>query len=120
MYGPGAQSDEVLVFKSDGTGRLDVINFVLGTAYEFRWIVDSPNRLTLVGTKTLEIGDDGKTVAESEDKLNLNDAPYRIASEDTPSGNTMRVLRVELMEYASDHFGFVREDISGFEEPRFH
>lgn len=119
MYGPGAQSDELLVFKQDGTGRLDFINFVLCTAYEFSWTVTSPNHLTLVGTKTHQISEDGKTVEESEDTLNLRDFPFQIATEETPSGNAMRVLRIKMMGGLSDHFGFVREDIKGFEKPRF-
>lgn len=119
MYGPGAQSDEVLIFKSDGTGRLDFINFVLCTSYAFMWDIGSTNHLNLVGTKTLQIGDDGETIAESDHKLSLSKAQFRIALEDTPSGTTMRVFRIKLMDGMSDHFGFVRSDISGFEEPCF-
>lgn len=119
MYGPGGQSDEVLIFKIDGTGRLDFINFTLSTAYEFQWFVESPNRLTVIGTRTLQVGDNGKTVENSDDILNVINATYQIAFEDTPSGNRMRVLRVKLIDGVSDRYGFVREDIAGFEEPHF-
>lgn len=119
MYGPGAQADEVLVFNTDGNGRLDVINFGLCAAYEFRWHVSSPNELTFIGTKTLSLSDDCKTVIEVDERLNVNRAAYRISEEKTPSGRTLRVLRVKLKDLISDHFGFVSADTTGFEAPDF-
>jgi hypothetical protein len=112
MYGPSAQSDEVLIFWDDGNGRLDIINFVLCTVYEFRWTVSSPNHLTLMGTKTYQVGDDGISLEESEDRLNVNGVSFQIAIEDTPSRKTMRVLRVRLMANLSDHFGFIHKDFT--------
>jgi hypothetical protein len=112
MYGSGAHSDEVLIFWDDGNGRLDFINLVLCTVYKFRWTVSSPNHLTLIGTKTYQIGDDGISLEESEDIINVKGVSFQIAIEDTPSRKTMRVLRVKLMANFSDHFGFVHKDFN--------
>src|SRR6185437_10258401 len=52
-YGPGAQSDEMLIFKPDGTGRMEFWNWQLCSADFFRWQVVSPGLVDLVGFRCL-------------------------------------------------------------------
>jgi hypothetical protein len=52
-YGPGAQSDEILIFKPDGTGRMEFWNWQLCSADFFRWQVVSPGLVDLVGFRCL-------------------------------------------------------------------
>ena len=49
MYGPGAQSDDVLVFKDDGAGFLEFRNPVTSFAELFRWSVGQAGTLRLRG-----------------------------------------------------------------------
>lgn len=119
IYGPGAQADEILVFKEDGTGRLDIINFTLCSAQEFRWEIPSANHLNIIGVKNHQNNFNGNIVVEANNLLNLKNIPFTIAIEQTPSGQSMRVIRIKLMDYISDHFGFVRKDIKGLEEQMY-
>jgi len=45
-YGPGAQSDEMMLFKPDGTGRMEFWNWQLCSADFFQWHVVSPGVVT--------------------------------------------------------------------------
>jgi len=63
LYAPGARGDAVLVLKPDGTGRFEWLNWTLCSADLFRWHTPAPGRLTLVGYKTLSVGD-GQQVVE--------------------------------------------------------
>jgi tetratricopeptide (TPR) repeat protein len=119
MYGPGAQSDEILIFKPDGTGRFEFVNWSLCSADLFHWGVSAQNRITLHGFKRLELGENGQEVIEAESDFQFDSIPYQIQVEDTPSGKKMRVLRLRLFKDVSDHYGFVREDLTGLEEPHF-
>jgi hypothetical protein len=117
MYGPGAHSDEIVIFKPDGTGRLDIINLTLCCAMEFRWQVSAENKITIHGTQSHQRTDSGIKTDTAD--LHLIDQQFGIAKEKTPSGCEILVLRLRLIDGISDHFGFVRSSISGFEEPHF-
>ncbi len=119
MYGPGAESDEVLIFKPDGTGRFEFVNWSLCSADLFHWQVLAPNQIALHGFKRLELGPNGLEVIEVESEFRFDRIPYQIQEEKTPSGKKMRVLRLKLFEGVSDHYGFVREDLTGLQEPHF-
>lgn len=119
MYGPGAESDEMLIFKPDGTGRFEFVNWSLCSADLFSWTVSASNRITLHGFKRLELGQNGLEVIEVEPDFQFDGIPYRIREEKTPSGKKIRVLRLKLFEGISDHYGFVKKDLAGQEEPHF-
>lgn len=119
IYGPGAQSDEILIFRPDGTGRFEFENWSLCFAELFRWRVSPPGCITLEGIKRLELGETGQEVVESESNFQFHRVPYQIQVEDTPSGKRMRVLRLRLYTDVSDHYGFVKRDLSGEEQPDF-
>jgi hypothetical protein len=119
MYGPGAQSDEVVIFKPDGTGRFEFLNWTLCSADLFRWEVLSPGLLNMVGYRCLELNEDASQVVEASSTFQHFSIAYRIADEDTPSSKRMRVLRWQLPRPYPSHLGFVRRDLAGYEEPRF-
>lgn len=121
MYGPGAQSDEVLVFKPDGTGFMEVINPVTTSADLFQWAVEASGHLSLKGYKSLYVSDD-KPPRVEEHASNLNGVfTVRVQLEDTKAGRKMRVLRFSERPWSgiSDHYGFCRRDITGVENPDF-
>lgn len=95
-YGPGAQSDEMLVFKPDGTGRMEFWNWQLCSADFFRWHVVSPGVVDLVGFRCLELPEVGDEPVEAEAAFHYVSVPFSVAEEDTPSGKRMPVLRIGL------------------------
>ncbi len=118
LYPPGAQSDEVLVIKPDGTGRFEWLNWTLCSADLFRWHIPSPGRLTLVGYKMLSRGDEGQVV-EEDSAFAYTDVPYEIVTREPPLDGPLPVLRMRLADYMPDEYGLTRRDTTGFEDPDF-
>lgn len=118
LYAPGAQSDEVLVLKPDGTGRFEWLNWAMCSADLFRWYTPAPGRLTFVSYKTLRLGD-GQQVVEEGSNFAYDDIPYEIVTRETPVHGSLQVLRIMLGEHMPGEYGLIRRDIAGYEEPRF-
>ncbi len=118
-YAPGAASDDSLIFKPDGTGRYEFLNWRLESAILFRWETPSAGVLRIVGEKCLRLSDNLQSVEEGPSDLHYPELPYTIEEEDTPSGKRMLVLRLPLKLLIPDCFGFVRKDLSKIEEPDF-
>src|SRR5579883_579328 len=94
LYGMGAQSDDWLIFKPDGTGRYEFLNWMLCSAELFRWETPRPGVLHLVGQRHLQISEDLKSVEEQPSLLGTREVPYTIVEEDTPRHGRIRVLRL--------------------------
>jgi hypothetical protein len=118
-YGPGAQSDEMLIFKPDGTGRMEFWNWQLCSADFFRWRVVLPGVVDLVGYRTLELPEVGDEPVEAEAKFSHLGVRFSIAEEDTPSGKRLPVLRIDLPCPYPSELGFRCRELQGWEEPRF-
>jgi hypothetical protein len=121
MYGPGAQSDEVLVFKPDGTGFMEFINPMTTSADLFQWAVEAPGHLRLRGYKSLHLSE-GQPLRVEEYPSQLDGVfTIQVQVEDTKVGRPMRVLRFWERPWSgiSDHYGFCRRDTTGAEEPDF-
>jgi hypothetical protein len=119
LYGPGAQSDDWLIFKPDGSGRYEFLNWMLCSAELFRWETPRPGVLRVIGERHLQISDDLRSIEEKQSLFGTQELPYRIAEESTPSGKRMRTLRLPLKMPMRDCFGFRRADLSGLEGPEF-
>lgn len=93
IYGPGAQSDTVLVFLPDKTGVTEEWNFG-HCAYELCiWESAEDGTLTLTRTKSVSKDDAGQIVEEpclfaSEQRL------FSIALEEVPKGGIAEVLTI--------------------------
>jgi hypothetical protein len=110
LFGPGAQSDDWLIFKPDGTGRYEFLNWMLCSAELFRWETPRPGVLRFVGERHLQIAPDSRSVEEEPSLLGTRELPYTIAEEDTPSHVRIRVLRLPLELPMRDRFGFSRAE----------
>lgn len=119
LYGPAAQSDDVLIFMPDGNGRYEFINFVLCSAELFTWTLIENGLLRLSGVKKLQVSDDTNGVEELPPSLGTEDVSFSISSEDTPLYGRVRVLDISLGWTLERRYGFVRRDTVGFEEPKF-
>ena len=53
LYAPGAQSDDLLIFGSDGQGRLEVLNWGYGSVSTFEWKVEE-DRLSIGWLKSYQ------------------------------------------------------------------
>ena len=121
MYGPGAQSEEVLVFKPDGTGWMEDRNFVLCSAEFFYWDVTEPDQLTLTGYRRLEPDAANANLVEVPSLLKDLTLPFRIQTESTLSGKTTPVLRMPLWpNYHNEwnSYGFDGENLLRVREPQ--
>lgn len=120
MYGPGGQSDDVLVFKPDGSGYFEFSNFAPCWAEFFDWNVESPGLLSLKGNRVLGIADDATKVVEEESELSVS-VPYTISIEFTKAQREVAVLRLARNPWPlnSDHFGYCGIDFSKFDQPDF-
>ncbi len=110
-FGPGAQADEILVFKPDGTGWVEIWNFSLCSVDFFEWTFTSPDWLVVTGTKSMESDFNTNQLVDSEDIMEVKHLAYQVQEEDTPSGTRMKVLRIELLGFGEGAFGLVDEDL---------
>ncbi len=108
MYGPGSQSDDVFVFKEDGSGFYAFSNFATSYAELFQWKLLPDDIVQLNGVRTFELNDECTSVVESNSALEVS-VPFSIAHEPTKAGRWMRVLRFKNCPWGvvADHYGFI-------------
>jgi hypothetical protein len=115
---PGGISDEVLVFKRDGTGYQEYVNGMTCYTWTIRWSVRPDGRLRVEGLEELRLGDDCLSVVRSPSAL-VEEVAFAVTEEDVPRGGRarrLRVLRLErpLNDFAGRfyaRFGFIRRDV---------
>ena len=115
---PGGLSDELLVFKRDGTGYQEYVNGMTCYAWTFRWSVRPDGQLRVEGLEDLRLGDDCRSVVRSPSAL-VEEVAFAVTEEDVPRGGRgrlLRVLRLErpLNDFAKrfyDRLGFIRQDV---------
>lgn len=110
-FGLGAQSDEILVFKPDGTGWLEEWNFYLCSVDFFEWTPTSPGWVALSGVKRMVLDVKTNRLVDSGDVLEVTHLPYQINEELTPSRLRMKVLHMQFPGSEEESFGFVNKDI---------
>lgn len=90
IYGPGAQSDTVLVFLPDGTGVMEEWNFSLCYYELLTWNVVG-DLLNINGIKSVTQDDTGQTVDEPS-LFGMVALQFTIAEESVPKGGVAEVL----------------------------
>jgi hypothetical protein len=119
LLGPGAQTDDWLIFKPDGTGRYEFLNWMLCSAEMFRWETPRRGVLRFIGERHLQISHDLRRVEEEPSLLGIREVLYTITEEDTPVIGRIRVLCLPLDMPMRGRFGFRSADLTGLEEPEF-
>jgi len=119
LYGSAAASDDLLIFKPDGTGRYEFINLRLCWVDRFQWKVIRDGIISIIGDRCLTVAADEKSIEEEESQFGVQELHYEISEEQTPSGKRMRILRLPLKSPMANCFGFVRTDLVGLEQPEF-
>jgi hypothetical protein len=118
MYGPGAQSDELFVFREDGTGYWQYMSYGPSSGDLFHWKLLPGDILHLTAYR--QFGPNAECSAmEEHDESGEWESPITIAHEPTKAGRWMRVLRFRERpwKYATDHYGFVSRSLGNFEKP---
>lgn len=114
-YGPGAQSDETLWFRADGTGRRDFVNFALCTVEFFGWEAMGPDQIFVTWDRVLQWTDEGVEEGRQQGVKELN---FTIAEEQIPAGGSAEVLRIELGGLESAFARVAAFDPASFDEPQ--
>lgn len=115
-YGPGAQSDEAIVFLPDGTGVIEVWNFRLCGYETFRWSIEAGNTLVLTGI--IDVTEEDGGIVEEPSTFGLC-AAVSISRETTPSGKENDVLRVAMPPGLPDMYCRVPGRGDGYQIPAF-
>jgi hypothetical protein len=107
-----AQSYDVLVFKEDGTGFLDLYDTVHRFSESFGWSFEPPDQLRLEGTQLMQFNPERRAFEERMTTLNAI-VPLSIREEYTWARGMVPVLRMADRPWPgmSDHYLFYDEDI---------
>ena len=104
------QTDEILVFRPDGNGWGERLNYGVWEADTFEWGLTSPGWMYFAGKKHLAPDWNPRIIIESATVFDVHHTAWSVAEEDTPSGQRMKVLRVELPGYSHNTFGLLSAD----------
>jgi hypothetical protein len=112
MSNPRSQAYEMLVFKDDGTGFLDLYQGEDRFSELFRWTVEPPARLRLEGYQLTWMNPGTWTCEERKSTLNTV-VRFRIREKDFKTLGRMRVLRFSSRPWAgmSEYFLHYRRDL---------
>ena len=114
LFSPGAAADELLVFRPDGTGVVEIYNWVLCSYNTFVWQIENDVRLTIKGQQFFE----SATTSIPSD-LHMSHADFHITSEQTPVFGVIDVLHLTLGHWLPDRYGRTGADITGYLLPEF-
>jgi hypothetical protein len=102
----GHASDRRLIFKPDGTGCVEFLNWDSSSIRYFRWKIVAPGVLYLIG--------DGPNSC-------FTSVPFIVGEKERPpgTGQWIVVLQIALPAPWGGMFGLVTRDLAGWEAPRF-
>jgi hypothetical protein len=117
-----ARCYDVLVFKEDGTGFLDLYSAVRGFSEQFRWSVE-PAGLRLEGSQRTQFDPERMAFVEVPTTLNVV-VPFRIREDEVQGLGPMRILEFEDRPWPgmSEQHLFYRRDLPAlatFQAPCF-
>lgn len=118
-YDSGGQCNEILSFRANGIGWMELCNFNCWTATYFEWTPTSPGWVAISGVKNVKPHEhDKRKIVESAASLNLLHLPFSVREEETPSGKTMKVLRIEVLNSGENAFGYINSAAPSAAETR--
>lgn len=110
-------SDEWLIFRPDGTGRLVFLNPFDDDSHHFRWRVVEPGVIDLISNVRQEPGAGIGQAGGGGNEFDFRGVRYSVAETERPpgTGNRMRELRLDLGMPWPDDLGFVSDDYNAAE-----
>lgn len=122
LWSPGAGyydtfSDEWLIFKPDGTGRLVFLTPYDDYSYYFRWRIVSRGVIDLIGSAPGGHAADEDSRGEGRSRFDFLGVRYSVSESERPpgTGNWMLELRLGLEMPWPSQLGFVTKDYAGAE-----
>ncbi|QJX00071.1 hypothetical protein [Frigoriglobus tundricola] len=108
-------SDEWMIFRPDGTGRLVFLNPFDDDSHHFRWRVVASGVIDLIGSGKRE--PQGNEQAGGSNEFHFIGVRYSVAEAERPpgTGNWMRELHLDLTGPWPDDLGFVSNDYQAAE-----
>lgn len=107
MYGPGAMSDERVIFLSDGTGWMEIFNGNLVTLEIFTWkLINKKLNIFIYCIHSIT------EESPKESKVELHDIDFLIEDELTKNGDIMKTITFSRQICLNDYkFGFMSPDV---------
>ena len=111
LFAPGSQEDEILVFRSDGTGWIEWMNFASHTIEFFEWAPTSPGWVDLVSLQRLERDlYNLKHYLQVGPTFDVEHHPFTIQQVETPIHGSLPQLELQLPGWNAGLYGLIEAD----------
>lgn len=119
LFASGSQEDELLIFRSDGTGWREWMNHVAHEVEFFQWDLTSPDWVGFVGQGRFERDFHNlKRYIEVEQNFDLDHVSYEIRQVETPLYGVIPQLELEIAGALAGLYGLVQEDADAWPKPQ--
>lgn len=110
-------SDEWLIFRPDGTGRMVFLNPFDDDSHHFRWRVVAPGVIDLIGNAHSKSESADEQSDQGSNKFHFHGLRYSIVETERPpaTGERIRELRLDIEMPWPDSLGFVSGDYEAAE-----
>jgi len=118
LFGPGAMEDQILVFRSDGTGWYNWSGLGFSNVKMFDWEVQETSQLRLLIRRRLrQDDDDSRKWIELEQELTETLLPFEIAERETPVYGVLPLLKISYGFQIFDGYGLVNPNADALKIP---
>lgn len=119
LFAPGAQEDEFLAFRSDGTGWVEWMNYVAHDIEFFEWTATSSGWVALASQKRFERDTHHLTrYVEVEKTFDVEHLAFIIKEVQTPLHGALPQLELQLPGYRAGLYGLTEQDADLQLKPR--
>ena len=118
LFAPGAQEDELLVFRSDGMGWVEWMNYVAHEIEFFEWTPTSSGWVALASQRRFERDTRNlKRYVEVEKTFEVEHLAFIIKEVQTPLHGLIPQLELHLPGYHVGLYGLMEQDADALARP---
>jgi hypothetical protein len=119
LFAPGSQEDEFLVFRSDGTGWVEWMNFGAHEIEFFQWDYTSGGWVIFTSEKRFARDPHNlKRYLEVEPSFEWDHVRFDISAVETPCHGLIPQLELELVGARAGLYGLTRDDADSRSRPQ--
>lgn len=119
LYAPGSQEDSLLVFRSDGTGWSEWMNFAAHDIEFFEWTPTSPGWVAIAIQKHFERDlHNLKRYIEREPTFSVEHLSISIEEVETPLHGLIPRLEARLPGTLAEFYGLLERDADSWPRPQ--